>query len=865
MEIMSARGRVRVGHAHHHHQEEQEEEEEGGDGGGGEETAVAGAAAMTSRKRARIEREREPSRAATSPSMSKSGDDVDSDSQTTELTRDDDEFDDAQSTSIATGTSPQRTRHRAATRPSSAPVAAAAGAPPEIETMDVNAEDFKMMRPNELMAIFEQMYQNFVYANDTGRENHLQQRSPESMIRWAYQILNIDNETNSRDIDLAARQMNEGLCALFAALVEKRLIGLSTEDERRVSEKFSRMKQIWRFAYSAVKSLVLMHDSAMGFNTLTVSSEDLQGIMYPPDAEPPEGKQVNVQQRLILGLLWEIRNRNLRRVKDGDNYYEQVVTPEGIPSHCYQDQGTMVDLVYTICNRDTNPQMWSLLTDGNNATGMAKNLATYLRDCQEHEFPFIDRNRAWCNHSFRNGVLIMDTSVYEPGWDINRPSSVNPHTMTFLPYGSPQLTSDIVTINYHNEYMPEEFFNPESEAYHDPDLIPTPIHDSIFRDQNIPQDAIDWFQALGYGRSLFPLGRFDQWHCGVVIIGGPGTGKTTVADSVTDMLPTKAVNALRMVVQKEFAIADLIDGMMWVCHELREKGWTVPEDLLLMMLEGRRNMSAGRKYKCDAKILKWLLPALLIGNAMPSEWPEAVLRRIIVWRFDLTPPVQNPNLRRDLEKERPLIMIKGVRKYFQLVQKYKDEDLYRNMPEYCKDIMERVTKTLVPVVRMMKESTDVEIIRDGVMSLKELRSNFKVWKTDNDLKHISFPNLEDLERMLRSVGVQLVKQKPGESTSANGRVYSDTHILKGARLMDRMMMGGGGGGEHISDSSTHHHHHQQSIGGASTRTGTGPGAGTGRDAHGSSRRDTQQLQHAQFDDSIYTPFEHDGLAVSEGR
>lgn len=687
--------------------------------------------------------------------------------------------------------------------------------------MNLRADNFREMTGEQLLNIFDMMYNSFCM-------HEAQDRTPDSVSRWAYRVMEAGPHTTLRDLDKQVEVISQAMDALLAALSEKRLLTASAHDPHNLAERFTRMNQIWRFAYTAIKSQLFMYDAAMSYNTAVFSRSDFQSMMFVPEITSPLTETLNAQQQLIMGIMHEIRLQGLRRIKDDDSYYVQIKTPGGVPSHAYESAGSMIDIVYSICNRERSLTMWRMLTGGSNVSSMAKNLAVHLRECLDSTFPFIDRDRSWCNHSFRNGVLICDTSVFEPDWDITRPSEVTANTMVFLKYGSPALTSDIVCIKYHDEDMPEAYFDPRNPCFEDPSLIDTHVHDSLLIDQKIPADAIDWFQALGFGRSILPLGRFDNWHCGIIIIGAPGTGKTTIADDIAAQLPMRFVNSLNMEVQEKYCLSNLYQGMLWTCHELRERGWTMPQDLFLQLLEGHANVSVGRKYMNDYQVRKWMLPFLGVGNAIPTEWVEAVLRRIIVWRFDHVPPHTNPYINEELRKERPAMMVKGLRKYFQLVKTHRRSDLRKHMPAYCKEVMEGIEGTILPLVRMLKDTSI--FVRDArcAMTLREMMSEFKKWRLDHDLNSARFPNREDASRILRGQGLRLEEYKNGQCVEIGGR-YLTGHVVHGIQLA-QFGMQASPGADDVRDSSAR-------GGGGPGSGGAGAGAGGGDD----------RLGHADFD------------------
>lgn len=588
----------------------------------------------------------------------------------------------------------------------------------------------------------------------------------EKNFRDMYNVLELPSDTTVEKVEENKTIMLDSLRELHRELARRGLANDNDEEGKRVHRKVIQMVEVIRTAFSGVKSTMRFEALRKGENVYSVPVSK-EGVMFP-ETGPPEDVQLKSMAALLVMVKQIVHDLNYRRVQDSDHYYVQQLNKVGKPTHYWKRGGTLVQLVNTICSAETNFEMWNLLVSiSSSVNRTVDTIASRLRDNEDSTFPRLpplEKQRRW--HSFENGVLDVMTD-------------------TFYLYGDDALTDDVVSIGYHPYAMDLELFS-STEYQSNPMSIPTPNIDRLWKLQGLTEEEAMWLLGLGPGRSLYELLTFDTWACALTIIGGPGTGKTSFVNAVCDIFPRNLIRILNTKSEERFALANLVGGAIWTCPELRKRGWNLAEDYLLRMLEGAENFTIQKKNVTAYQIDRWTMPAIFAGNHLPQEWPEAVLRRIIIFRFDKQPneAEQHQELTQYIREERPYYMVKGMRIYHQLVAKYKHKDIHFYLPERLRANLNSFQESIVPVVRMLRETVgDALIVEpEGIISKNDFSAVYRLWCENANLRHASLPEFHDFHRILEKEGFRLVDHRKHPNMNPPRGIY--IHGLRRRRESD---------------------------------------------------------------------------------
>ena len=187
-------------------------------------------------------------------------------------------------------------------------------------------------------------------------------------------------------------------------------------------------------------------------------------------------------QKLILHLTTQAQIQGYRRYLGA--VYKPFLTPDGYNTHSWIKVHEMKEFVYKSCSKERFLTQWKWLTE----RGNAENAVSYLTDCEDYQFPRLNKDRH--AFSYPNGIYLADQD-------------------TFHPYGSSSgVATSLCCAKYFNVPLA-----PDVVACTGEDIwtIATPAFDTIVSSQAIPPEAHRWLLVF-LGRLLYEVGAKDNWQ-----------------------------------------------------------------------------------------------------------------------------------------------------------------------------------------------------------------------------------------------------------------------------------------------------------------------------------------------------------------
>lgn len=294
--------------------------------------------------------------------------------------------------------------------------------------------------------------------------------------------------------------------------------------------------------------------------------------------------------------------------------------------------------------------------------------------------------------------------------------------------------------------------------------LPTPIMDKIFRDQDIPDAAIDLFHVM-VGRMLFKVNQHDNWQVIGRIDGRAGTGKSTLLEAIRALFSKdfNDVAPLNNTGRNNFQLQSMRLARIFICGDM-DDSFSMPPAMFNEMVAGG-TLQIDVMYNGDGFSLAWDKPGFVAGNA-PPNWENAggcSDRRFITWSFQNAPQT-NANLSRELRTELPIWFMKILLAYFDMVKKVNasGRDLWYHVPDYFKQQRQKLQTQLDPFRRFLleqcitaRDGAEFQAIMSEPKDVFELKARNFFLLHSKKKKQLSFSD-ESTKRTLADHGIQLV-------------------------------------------------------------------------------------------------------------
>lgn len=137
-----------------------------------------------------------------------------------------------------------------------------------------------------------------------------------------------------------------------------------------------------------------------------------------------------------------------------------------------------------------------------------------------------------------------------------------------------------------------------------------------------------------------------------------------------------------------------------------------------------------------AESVQWKVPGIMGGNNVPG-WEDqqgSIIRRIVLWRFDIPVERADTQMPEKLQKELPALILKCNKAYRQQVQRVGDRSIWDNgvLPTYFHKTKEEMAET-VNSMRGFLASDVVTYGADFYCPLPDIRAAWKKWMTERNI------------------------------------------------------------------------------------------------------------------------------------
>lgn len=292
----------------------------------------------------------------------------------------------------------------------------------------------------------------------------------------------------------------------------------------------------------------------LGFSSLAVTSAHRVQQVVQADGDPADiqasfysfrtmsrdefDSDLRPYQKLLLHLTSQAQLRGYRRHEGGVYKARQV---DGYNTYSWVLVSDIRKFVYDCCRKELFSLAWKWLTEKPN---YAANAVAYLTDCEEYQFPRLERHRS-C-FSFTNGVYMA-------------------HANQFAPFGG--------NVHIDNNLCCAKFFELPFPAHHAalPDwrAIPTPAFSTITSSQQLPQDVADWLLVF-LGRLLYYVGERDNWQVVPFVKGVANTGKSLVAGFIAgSFYENEDVGILSNNCERQFGLSGFYNKLIFCAPEIK--------------------------------------------------------------------------------------------------------------------------------------------------------------------------------------------------------------------------------------------------------------------------------------------------------
>lgn len=597
------------------------------------------------------------------------------------------------------------------------------------------------MNDSDYVASFKVIYRDWVETYRAGPDSYA----------WILSHLHIEPDNVSfATIDQARNVALNWLYHMYRSGVNRGLISTATETGAELIRMYAWTRAM---VYWSCNSLTAMEMARM--------TSRLENVLPPfefsferPSMEVPEGQELSDFHKVLVFILHECQRENLRKI--GDQIYAQVQTEAGNMTHAWKQVCSIRTFVYERVDKETRFEQWFILSKSPN---MVDRLVKWLSENEERELQSLKPNRYYI--SFSNGV-----------YDIERDA--------FLRYGDARLTHEVVSCRFIDKHMDESLFR--RPYLKNPAKIPTPTFDRILLDQGLEDTVIVWIFAL-LGRMLYYLNHKDRWQKILFIQGKGGTGKSTIAGLLRSIYEPSQVGVLNSNCEAQWALSSIYNSYMWICFEVK-KNFRLDTASLQSIVVGEPTVI--NKKREHPFSVDWNVPGMLMGNELPISWVDsqgALVRRILMVRFEKKPPRIDPMLNQKIRSELPNILVKMNRMYHAAISKFGDEDLTNYLPPYFTETQQKFQKQSQPLRAMLTSEKDIEIAAHRYMMLDEIKEAFNLFCRLNNLPPQQYQE-DNFNYVFEDLGLRM------ESVSV-GIEYND-RVMYGAFVFGVGLTEGGG-------------------------------------------------------------------------
>lgn len=424
-------------------------------------------------------------------------------------------------------------------------------------------------------------------------------------------------------------------------------------------------------------------------------------------AEPgKDGSKLTPMQICICAVLEYGRIFNLRY--RGNDVYEQIKTSDDEGTHAWRPCMSLNQLVVTALSRQRNQAAWRALTQSD-PRRMREKVVTYIQFFNEADLPLLVPSRF--HISFRNGIWFTDELVFK-GFD------------------DPTVTDDIVSFRYIDIDF-DTSIRPQDPSFNPMRDIHTPSFERILNTQSFSDEVKEWVYMI-VGRMFYPLRTYDQWQKFLVVLGDPGTGKSTLGLYLQWIMGTDNVAVLSSNCEPQYALSTLMGKYIWICFEMKRKFQL--DNAEFQSITSGDFVSAAVKFK-DPKKGRFDSPGCAFCNELPASWQErhsAIPRRLWLLLFRCKPKAMDGHLFENLKRESPAFIAKCTLIYRRIAQELGERDADKVGPAYFRSSIDEFNEMTNALTHFIKNHDDIKVDKNEWVSLSDFRRMYNEYFQQNN-------------------------------------------------------------------------------------------------------------------------------------
>ena len=479
----------------------------------------------------------------------------------------------------------------------------------------------------------------------------------------------------------------------------KQLLRLITEagiieDDGELIDRMTAIQRVMHTTHEAVfQNVVLFH-----------RMEPARNVKIPPSVveeetvEEHDADSLTSFQALLLHILTQMFVRQLR--KNGDSCFEEIMTAELHRTHAFRHVCPIQDMVWGV-KKEVNFAMWKRFT---NPRDNPKAVTEHLIQSSEDEFPSIDVGDGRL-FSFENGIYDVRHDLffaYDDSWAAYA-EAMRVARKTAQAYPVP--SNGDVAVNY----FPIPFRDPptpDQDPEWDPMDIATPTFEKMFDTQQFDADTRRWAYLM-IGRLFFLCNTLDSWQRALFLIGGGGTGKSTIALWLKYVF-RNFYSLINTNFEEQFGLGPLCDDRfrLCMCTEMGEDIKMKQEEFQICAEGGEHQ--AAKKNK-DSFPYQWKQHLIFCGNQFPRRWKnngKQISRRAFLLHFRHQVPKDSVDtqLIRRLEGETDQLIRKCVCLYVRMATAHPTADIEKPglMPQQVRDFLNVFEAAIDPLMSFLQ-------------------------------------------------------------------------------------------------------------------------------------------------------------------
>ena len=289
--------------------------------------------------------------------------------------------------------------------------------------------------------------------------------------------------------------------------------------------------------------------------------------------------------------------------------------------------------------------------------------------------------------------------------------------------------------------------------------IETPLWEKIFTDQELPQDAVDWFAYVWTGRMIYPPRLYDSAQISKMVSGAAGTGKGIqqgIEKSLHESPDDEATHfgILMSTIENPFGPSQVLgtrpEAKAFACHcpdVTPELARNFPTGALLIWISnerGRWPVKNETPLWGEAPHTSWYS-----NGAMPHKDKGGnIVRRLVIMLCKKVVKKTVTTLEKDILRNWVQLVIKSAFAYRSWADRVRGQGPWNKgvLPQYCHDTQDLLRSMKWPIMSFLRSADQNTVLLDttanrdiddpeervrGFMSMRKLQSLVKQYVAEN--------------------------------------------------------------------------------------------------------------------------------------